>query len=353
MDHHSNKVLEGRLQEFIRYAELKQLAYQIAVLQQEKMFHSLAVLSVFPGEGKTLFCAAMAMAYAETCRAKVLVVDTTTIRNKNAILLKQCFNGSSPLVEVLSIDELRKGTGNFDGASSAAPRIEKGPALESQLALDRPNQLAMPKENEFSKLKKVVEDRSEQYGIVLLDTAALQSRNRSNVDPSLVARLSHASILLVSRQFLNSPNVQASLNVLKDPTMHLIGVVANEDYTSMNIPTPLPHSIFKKFQKLFAKYRTSILIAMAAGVILGGVAAQILPKRFKSHFVLTVYSKYFQSPLIGDFVPGFSESSEMRSQRESLIRQVLTPEYLDYLGNKYGVYDSAKKLPAVRMATKR
>jgi hypothetical protein len=74
-------------------------------------------------------------------------------------------------------------------------------------------------------------------------------------------------------------------------------------------------------------------------------ASNYLPKKYKAHFVLTIYSKYFQSPLIGDFVPGLGESTEMRSQRESLIRQILTPEYLDMLGTKYGIYGADKKNP--------
>src|ERR1700733_13416476 len=97
----------------------------------------------------------------------------------------------------------------------------------------------------------------------------------------------------------------------------------------------------QEMPRLVAKYWVSILSAMVIGTILGGMAAHVLPKKYKSHFVLTIYSEYFQSPLIGDFVPGFSESSDMRSQRESLIRQVLTQQYLDYLGNKYGIYGSA------------
>jgi len=99
----------------------------------------------------------------------------------------------------------------------------------------------------------------------------------------------------------------------------------------------------QEMPKVLAKYRGRIFTSMMVGMILAGGMAHVIPKKFKSHFVLTVYSKYFQSPLIGDFVPGFSESSDMTSQRESLIRQVLTEDYLDYLGNKYNLYDSRKK----------
>src|SRR5438128_1693791 len=121
----SQKMLSARLQEFTRYTELKQLAYNIAALQQEKLFRSLAVLSFFPGEGKTLFCAALAMAYMETCQSKVLVVDTSTFRNENSLGLKQCLAGSSTYVDVKSLDELRNGVQAAGSVSYAEKEVEQ------------------------------------------------------------------------------------------------------------------------------------------------------------------------------------------------------------------------------------
>src|SRR5579871_4399715 len=98
--------------------------------------------------------------------------------------------------------------------------------------------------------------------------------------------------------------------------------------------------------KLFSKYGFSIFVSTVVMTALFFAISFQVPKKYKTHFVLTIYSKYFQSPLIGDFVPELSESgNEMMSQRESLIRQVLTPEYLDELGTRYGIYSSSKKNP--------
>jgi len=94
--------------------------------------------------------------------------------------------------------------------------------------------------------------------------------------------------------------------------------------------------------QLFSKYWLWILLSTVVSTALSIAATQYVPKKYKAHFVLTIYSKYFQSPLIGDFVPGLSESTEMKSQREALIRQVLTPEFLDALGKKYNIYGSGK-----------
>jgi hypothetical protein len=90
--------------------------------------------------------------------------------------------------------------------------------------------------------------------------------------------------------------------------------------------------------RLFSKYWPGILIATLVCTTVFVFASFQIPKKYKVHFTLTIYSKYFQSPLVGNFVPEV-EPSEMRSQRESLIRQVLSESYLDGLGTKYGIYN--------------
>lgn len=100
--------------------------------------------------------------------------------------------------------------------------------------------------------------------------------------------------------------------------------------------------------RLLTKHSRMIVMGAIAGGILFACASFVFPMRYKVHFVLTIYTKYFQSPLIGDFVPSIGEF-EAKSQRESLIRQTLTPEYLDSLGTKYGIYSSTS--PSVAAAS--
>lgn len=223
----SSDVVKAKcLQEFVTYAELKQMAYNVAALQQQKMFHSLAVLSYFPGEGKSLFCAALALAYADVSRSKVLIVDTSTFHNEGSLVLGQCLNGSQPLVEVKSLEELRNG---FNRPNPSF-RPEKGPVLEPEIVHDRHPTLSAPVENDFHLLKKVAHEGTKEYGLVLLDTAPLNAKNKSNVDPLLIARLSQASVLVVSRPFLQSRNVNSYLKTLEDPTLHLLGIISNEAF---------------------------------------------------------------------------------------------------------------------------
>jgi uncharacterized protein involved in exopolysaccharide biosynthesis len=101
--------------------------------------------------------------------------------------------------------------------------------------------------------------------------------------------------------------------------------------------------VIQDLPRIFSKYRRLIIKGSLLGLTVFLIAAYVLPSKYKVHFNLTIYAKYFQSPLIGDFIPGLNESGEMRSQRESLIRQALTPEFLDSLGEKYGIYPSSHK----------
>jgi hypothetical protein len=89
--------------------------------------------------------------------------------------------------------------------------------------------------------------------------------------------------------------------------------------------------------RLFSKYRGLILKGTALSLAMFMVAVMIIPKKYKAHFTLSIYSQYFQNPLLRDFVPEIYDTSEMKSQRESLIRQALTPEFLDSLDDRYGI----------------
>ena len=106
--------------------------------------------------------------------------------------------------------------------------------------------------------------------------------------------------------------------------------------------TPRPQSPLdvQEIPWLITKHQRLLISGMVAGGLLFAFASVQLPRRYKAHFVLTIYTKYFQSPMVGDVVGALGEFSEARSQRESLIRQTLSPEYLDALGAKYNIYGS-------------
>ena len=92
---------------------------------------------------------------------------------------------------------------------------------------------------------------------------------------------------------------------------------------------------------LVRRYRFLIAINLflAIGFFVG--LAFILPPKYKSSGTLTIFSKYFQNPLVRDFLPELTDAIELRAQRENLIRQCFTEDYLNQLGTKFGLFRSS------------
>ena len=205
------------------------MLYRVIDLQQERRsnFRSLAVLSAFPGEGKTLFCAALALVYAETFRSKILVVDTSTFHHPKSLALRQCIDPENPYIDFLSLLEDRNGSnGAKTGSAHHSERQEL--ALNAEPDADGNFAVSTVMESEHSLITKVAKERAKHYGLVILDTAPLTAQNKNNLDPFLVARLSDASVLIAGRKLLSAPQLDDQLRILSDPALHLIGVVSNE-----------------------------------------------------------------------------------------------------------------------------
>lgn len=216
------------LKELIQYAELRHLAQSIALLQREKAFRSLAVLSVLPSEGKTLLCASLAMAYAEQISSDVLVIDAGTVLNSRSLSLKDCLDPLPPHIDFRSLEEIRQngGAATLAEGNGQEEQQEYLPSVVSERTLIPPRQ----SENDSALIQNAVEQNGKSYGLILVDTVPLTAKNRKNFDPYLVARTAEASILLVSPRLLNNSDLRKHLKALEDPTLHLIGVVANEEF---------------------------------------------------------------------------------------------------------------------------
>lgn len=97
--------------------------------------------------------------------------------------------------------------------------------------------------------------------------------------------------------------------------------------------------LFKRYYKIMV---VSVLIS-SGGFL---TVAYILPKVFKSIATITIFTKYFQNPLIKDMLPEIYDSFELRAQRENLIRKALDQDFLDEIGDKYKMFKSSPGTPA-------
>ena len=85
---------------------------------------------------------------------------------------------------------------------------------------------------------------------------------------------------------------------------------------------------------------------IAGAVIISAVASmtgyKYVPKSYKVQAVIGVQTKYFQSPLVRDFVAETWDGNELRSQREALIRRALNHEFLLDLGKRHHLFGAVK-----------
>jgi Mrp family chromosome partitioning ATPase len=220
-----------RLKDVMHYSELKRMAYGLVARQQKSHFRTLAVLSCYSGEGKTLFCATLAKAYADICGLNVLVVDAASNYDPSSLALKECIDPALlAQVDYLSLSERRNNPNRT--RTVAARGVHQQSSIETVGTEQNGHAVAMSvyRDSDHALIRQVAEEGSRQYGLILLDTVALMSRNKKNTDPFIVAQLADASILIVSPKLLKSPDLNACLKVVENPALHLIGMVSNEEF---------------------------------------------------------------------------------------------------------------------------
>jgi uncharacterized protein involved in exopolysaccharide biosynthesis len=96
---------------------------------------------------------------------------------------------------------------------------------------------------------------------------------------------------------------------------------------------------------LIRRYRSLIALNLIVGCSLFVGATFLLAQKFKSSATLTIYTKYFQNPLVKDFLPELYDVSELKSQRENLIRQSFSDDFLNELGEKNSLFKSKAGSP--------
>lgn len=90
-------------------------------------------------------------------------------------------------------------------------------------------------------------------------------------------------------------------------------------------------------------FRSVVMIVVCLGNTL--ILIDQLPKKYKSSAVLTIQSAYFRNPLVSDLLTEVTDQSELNAQRQALLRLSLSDRFLDTLGERYGLFESAARDP--------
>ena len=82
------------------------------------------------------------------------------------------------------------------------------------------------------------------------------------------------------------------------------------------------------------------ILSLVIGVELAIAASLILPKWYKSDTILDIQSRYFRNPLVSELVSEVTDPTELKSQRSALIQRALDRDFLNYLGEKFNLFES-------------
>jgi Mrp family chromosome partitioning ATPase len=198
------------LQDYVRYAEIKEILDRLVQLQKTENFESLAILSESDGEGKTFLTATLALAFTERQRKKVLIVDTSNADRRNAVPVPARERNTKDL-----LSELLESSFDVDIISLKDYKGSKEIVDEYQI-------------------KDLFNLNREKYGLILVDTSALSRKNRNNFDPLVIAYQCDASLLVSSKN--DAPEGSSSENKKRilGSKIKLIGMVYNQGKVRKN-----------------------------------------------------------------------------------------------------------------------
>ncbi|MGI6524180.1 MAG: Wzz/FepE/Etk N-terminal domain-containing protein [Bdellovibrionota bacterium] len=95
------------------------------------------------------------------------------------------------------------------------------------------------------------------------------------------------------------------------------------------------------FRDIFALLlRNFWTIFLISGFCIGIATAltYVLPKRYKSKGVISIQASYFQNPLVNSLITDVYDPSELKGQRQALLQQALTLEFIDDFGKDFGEF---------------
>ena len=94
----------------------------------------------------------------------------------------------------------------------------------------------------------------------------------------------------------------------------------------------------REFINLIVGYKKPMMIIMTISLLSLVQLSFILPKTYKTEFELNIYTKYFKNALISEVIPGMNSPQEMSQTIDSMIKEVMSDEFIDSIGTTYKIY---------------
>jgi Mrp family chromosome partitioning ATPase len=206
------EVNHGLLRESIThhldYLELRRSAARLHQLCVDGKIQSIAISSFARGEGKSLITACLAVALARNFGKKILVIDTATYHRTGSVRMSSIFQ--------LKNAHLGKPTPSplFPGVDMIRLKDRARTGFYSR---------------DIQDIELVLAEVENKYDLTLIDTSALELKNRQNYDAQAIASCVDGVVFVKSRIDL-SPELESQiLEDLKSESaqLNIVGVISN------------------------------------------------------------------------------------------------------------------------------
>jgi Mrp family chromosome partitioning ATPase len=212
--------------DYIRLPACKRLVNRILRAQNEKGVKSLAVLSQFPGEGKTVLISVLAVGYMTLLEKKVLILDLVSQTRDESFYFRKVLE--RPAVPE---NETRR-TGRIDlitseGLSKAAlpPDALGNIDIHPQLRSETP---VHPYDAADFQIGPFIKSIRGFYDLILIDTCSLTSASKDNFDPIILAQHVDSTIVVGSPQSMDRDTLASLTRQLKRYQIEPLGIVVDQ-----------------------------------------------------------------------------------------------------------------------------
>lgn len=197
--------LKKALTEYIRFPQFKRLVNQIASHQAATGVKSLAIMSCEAQEGKSFFCAALALAYSSFLDSQVLVIDSNRDESTR-----------SPYISVV------RGDYSFEVPDQELHNDASFIDLTSVSEIE--NNYHANSDFYFAPYIKTIRDR---YDLILVDTCSVSNVSTSSVDPMIISSQVDGVIVINSPLSLDKKSLENFSKNLKSNGAQVLGTIFN------------------------------------------------------------------------------------------------------------------------------
>lgn len=208
-EHPYGNYLRDVFAEYVHRSECKRLLNQIAQAQERERFKSIILLSSFAGEGKSFLSMLLSFGFSTLMGKRVLLVDAVNQTQGRKLFLDRLMGFKHPSSRYAAeLDDDEDGVGLIDLITT---RSESSAVLESC---------------DFQ-MGPYVNGLKSKYDLVLIDSCALESAGKFNMDPVVMSRYADRAIMVMTQKNMDAALMNRMKNQLERWGVKLLGTVYN------------------------------------------------------------------------------------------------------------------------------